>query len=33
MEYVTAVPHPRSEAAEPARSGRRSLAVALLFGA
>ncbi|OIJ69111.1 TIGR02234 family membrane protein [Streptomyces mangrovisoli] len=33
MEYVTAVPHPRSEAADPARSGRRSLAVALLFGA
>ncbi|MEV7977766.1 TIGR02234 family membrane protein [Streptomyces sp. NPDC086519] len=33
MEYVTAVPHPRSEAGEPARSGRRSLAVALLSGA
>ncbi|MFJ9816283.1 TIGR02234 family membrane protein [Streptomyces sp. NPDC101151] len=33
MEYVTAVPHPRSEAAAPARSGRRSLAVALLGGA
>ncbi|MBL1106132.1 TIGR02234 family membrane protein [Streptomyces sp. 5-8] len=33
MEYVTAVPHPRPEAAAPARSGRRSLAVALLFGA
>ncbi|MFK0155534.1 TIGR02234 family membrane protein [Streptomyces sp. NPDC090499] len=33
MEYVTAVPHPTSEAGEPARSGRRSLAVALLFGA
>ncbi|MFJ4830933.1 TIGR02234 family membrane protein [Streptomyces sp. NPDC088747] len=36
MEYVTAVPHPRSEAAEaaePTRSGRRSLAVALLSGA
>ncbi|MFG2633127.1 TIGR02234 family membrane protein [Streptomyces sp. NPDC048362] len=33
MEYVTAVPHPRSEAAAPARSGRRSLAVALLCGA
>ncbi|MEU6815108.1 TIGR02234 family membrane protein [Streptomyces sp. NPDC046860] len=33
MEYVTAVPHPRSEAAAPARSGRRSLAAALLFGA
>ncbi|MET7602220.1 TIGR02234 family membrane protein [Streptomyces avermitilis] len=33
MEYVTAVPTPRSEAAEPARSGRRSLAVALLCGA
>ncbi|MFB7457687.1 MULTISPECIES: TIGR02234 family membrane protein [unclassified Streptomyces] len=32
MEYVTALPHPRSEAA-PARSGRRSLAVALLCGA
>ncbi|MEW2045346.1 TIGR02234 family membrane protein [Streptomyces sp. NPDC005476] len=32
MEYVTAVPHPRSEAA-PAGSGRRSLALALLFGA
>ncbi|AWT42653.1 MULTISPECIES: TIGR02234 family membrane protein [Streptomyces] len=31
MEYVTAVPHPRSEAA--ARPGRRSLAVALLCGA
>ncbi|MGW4277777.1 TIGR02234 family membrane protein, partial [Streptomyces seoulensis] len=26
MEYVTAVPHPRTEAAAPARSGRRSLA-------
>ncbi|MFE7233347.1 TIGR02234 family membrane protein [Streptomyces sp. NPDC002405] len=33
MEYVTALPHPRSEAAAPARSGRRSLAVALLCGA
>ncbi|MFE9447682.1 TIGR02234 family membrane protein [Streptomyces sp. NPDC006739] len=33
MEYVTAVPHPRSEAAVGARSGRRSLAVALLCGA
>ncbi|MGW5334940.1 TIGR02234 family membrane protein [Streptomyces bauhiniae] len=33
MEYVTAVPHPRSEAAAPARSARRSLAVALLSGA
>ncbi|MFJ9866430.1 TIGR02234 family membrane protein [Streptomyces sp. NPDC101165] len=33
MDYVTAVPHPRSEAAAPTRSGRRSLAVALLFGA
>ncbi|OQR65145.1 hypothetical protein B6E66_05040 [Streptomyces maremycinicus] len=33
MEYVTAVPHPRSEAAAPAASGRRSLALALLFGA
>ncbi|MGI3203877.1 TIGR02234 family membrane protein [Streptomyces sp. GLT-R25] len=33
MEYVTAVPHPRSEAPGPARSGRRSLALALLFGA
>ncbi|MFI2639623.1 TIGR02234 family membrane protein [Streptomyces sp. NPDC018610] len=32
MEYVTAVPHPRTEAA-PGRSGRRSLAVALLSGA
>ncbi|MET8243527.1 TIGR02234 family membrane protein [Streptomyces sp. NPDC005202] len=32
MEYVTAAPHPRSEAAGPARSGRRSLAVALLCG-
>ncbi|MEU7380857.1 TIGR02234 family membrane protein [Streptomyces sp. NPDC042207] len=32
MEYVTALPHPRSEAA-PARSGRRSLAAALLCGA
>ncbi|MFJ8080550.1 TIGR02234 family membrane protein [Streptomyces sp. NPDC096205] len=33
MEYVTAVPHPRSEAVRPARAGRRSLALALLFGA
>ncbi|GHD84123.1 TIGR02234 family membrane protein [Streptomyces naganishii] len=33
MDYVTAVPHPRTEAAGPARSGRRSLAVALLCGA
>ncbi|WP_432025619.1 TIGR02234 family membrane protein [Streptomyces sp. 1222.5] len=33
MDYVTAVPHPRSEAAAPTRSGRRSLAAALLFGA
>jgi len=30
---VTAVPHPRSEAAAPAGSGRRSLALALLCGA
>ncbi|MFI8532200.1 TIGR02234 family membrane protein [Streptomyces aquilus] len=33
MEYVTAVPHPRSEAAGPARAGRLSLATALLAGA
>lgn len=33
MDYVTAVPSPRSEAAGPSRSGRRSLAVALLSGA
>jgi uncharacterized membrane protein (TIGR02234 family) len=33
VEYVTAVPHPRSEAAGPARAGRLSLAVALLAGA
>ncbi|MET7474548.1 TIGR02234 family membrane protein [Streptomyces sp. NPDC005648] len=33
MEYVTAVPHPRSEAAGPARAGRLSLAVALPAGA
>jgi uncharacterized membrane protein (TIGR02234 family) len=33
VEYVTAVPHPRSEAAGPARAGRISLAVALLAGA
>jgi uncharacterized membrane protein (TIGR02234 family) len=31
--YVTAVPHPRSEAAGSARAGRLSLAVALLCGA
>ncbi|MGW0880807.1 TIGR02234 family membrane protein [Streptomyces sp. NPDC002671] len=33
MGYVTAVPDSRSEAAAPARSGRRSLALALLCGA
>ncbi|MFF7792492.1 TIGR02234 family membrane protein [Streptomyces sp. NPDC007991] len=33
MEYVTAAPHPRSEAAGSARAGRLSLAVALLCGA
>jgi uncharacterized membrane protein (TIGR02234 family) len=33
VEYVTAVPDPRSEAAGPARAGRLSLAVALLAGA
>ncbi|MFJ5528450.1 TIGR02234 family membrane protein [Streptomyces sp. NPDC093261] len=33
MGYVTAVPHPRTEAAAPVRSGRRSLALALLCGA
>jgi uncharacterized membrane protein (TIGR02234 family) len=33
VEYVTAVPHSRSEAAGPARAGRLSLAVALLSGA
>lgn len=33
MEYVTAVPPSRSEAAGPDRSGRRSLAPALLSGA
>ncbi|WP_037668778.1 TIGR02234 family membrane protein [Streptomyces griseus] len=33
MGYVTAVPDPRSESAAPARSGRRSLALALLCGA
>ncbi|MGW1254266.1 TIGR02234 family membrane protein [Streptomyces sp. NPDC002513] len=33
MGYVTAVPHPRTEAAAPVRSGRRSLAFALLCGA
>ncbi|MFC1227479.1 MULTISPECIES: TIGR02234 family membrane protein [Streptomyces] len=33
MEYVTAVPHPRSESAGSARAGRLSLAVALLCGA
>ncbi|MDX3581509.1 TIGR02234 family membrane protein [Streptomyces europaeiscabiei] len=32
MEYVTAVPHPRSESAS-VRAGRRSLALALLSGA
>lgn len=31
--YVTAAPHSRSEASDPARTGRRSLAVALLCGA
>jgi uncharacterized membrane protein (TIGR02234 family) len=31
--YVTAAPHPRSQAAGSARAGRRSLAVALLCGA
>ncbi|MEU2055628.1 TIGR02234 family membrane protein [Streptomyces bungoensis] len=33
MVCVTAVPHPRSEAAAPTRAGRRSLALALLCGA
>ncbi|WP_280877310.1 TIGR02234 family membrane protein [Streptomyces pseudovenezuelae] len=33
MGYVTAVPHPRSEASGPAAAGRRSLAVALTSGA
>lgn len=33
VEYVTAVPHPRTPAAGPARAGRRSLGVALLCGA
>ncbi|NUT28435.1 MAG: TIGR02234 family membrane protein [Streptomyces sp.] len=33
MDYVTAVPHPRSEAPGSARAGRMSLAVALLCGA
>jgi uncharacterized membrane protein (TIGR02234 family) len=33
VDYVTAVPSPRSEAAGPARAGRLSLAVALLSGA
>ncbi|MFE1251387.1 TIGR02234 family membrane protein [Streptomyces sp. NPDC058735] len=33
MGYVTAAPHPRSEAARPARAGRLSLAAALLCGA
>ncbi|MGW0512401.1 TIGR02234 family membrane protein [Streptomyces olivaceoviridis] len=33
MEYVTAAPDPRSQAVASARSGRRSLAVALLCGA
>ncbi|MGC9540247.1 TIGR02234 family membrane protein [Streptomyces sp. UG1] len=33
MEYVTAVPHPRSEASGSARAGRMSLALALLCGA
>ncbi|MET8568648.1 TIGR02234 family membrane protein [Streptomyces sp. NPDC004783] len=33
MEYVTAVPSPRTPAAGPARAGRRSLAAALLCGA
>ncbi|MER8221798.1 TIGR02234 family membrane protein [Streptomyces sp. NPDC094143] len=33
MGYVTAVPHPRSQAAGSARAGRLSLAVALLCGA
>ncbi|MFF4254626.1 TIGR02234 family membrane protein [Streptomyces sp. NPDC001663] len=33
MGYVTAVPHPRSQAEGSARAGRRSLAIALLCGA
>ncbi|MDL5201002.1 TIGR02234 family membrane protein [Streptomyces sp. ALI-76-A] len=33
MEYVTSAPRPRSDAAGPARAGRRSLAVALTCGA
>ncbi len=33
VEYVTAAPHPRSEAAGSARAGRLSLAAALLCGA
>ncbi|MFE9018208.1 TIGR02234 family membrane protein [Streptomyces sp. NPDC007808] len=33
MEYVTAVPHPRSEAPGRARAGRTSLALTLLCGA
>ncbi|MEV7995445.1 TIGR02234 family membrane protein [Streptomyces sp. NPDC086077] len=33
MEYVTAAPHPRTEAPGPARAGRRSLALALTSGA
>ncbi|MGW0330666.1 TIGR02234 family membrane protein [Streptomyces sp. NPDC003011] len=33
MEYVTPAPRPRSDAAGPARAGRRSLAVALTCGA
>ncbi|MEU6355358.1 TIGR02234 family membrane protein [Streptomyces sp. NPDC047072] len=33
MEYVTAVPHPRSEVAGSAKAGRLSLGVALLTGA
>ncbi|MFR9795605.1 TIGR02234 family membrane protein [Streptomyces sp. MS06] len=33
MDHVTAAPDPRSEAAGPARAGRRSLALALLCGA
>ncbi len=33
MGYVTAVPHPRSQASGSARAGRRSLAAALLCGA
>ncbi|MEU6401836.1 TIGR02234 family membrane protein [Streptomyces sp. NPDC046985] len=33
MEYVTALPRTRTEAAAPARPGRRSLALALLCGA